>query len=353
MFFLYPILLVVICLLENTLKISHKRILLMLLCSILTLYTGLRSIEWPDTYGYMKGFCMYTNSLFHYSITDSPYKYSDKGFYLLSSIIKTFTDNYHSFFLCIACLTFLFLCKSLSKYSIYPLLGLCVYISRFMLSRNMMQIRAALAIAIVIYGLKYIEKRNIRKFLLIICIAATLHLSMVLAIPLYWVNKLKLTFRHISYWLIGAFITTALFSSFIIDKVTQWTLQYDIATTYTNETSGYTIGKGLANPMIYYQVFLLLLFAYHENKLQGKIPYYQTIRNGYFYSTILLILFSSFSALSGRTSTIYATLEIFILPSFLLLFPRRLRMIGYCGIIIVLFSLFYLYSSPLLKYINS
>lgn len=342
----------IICVLGEYTNILHKRILLMMLCGILTLYTGFRSIEWPDTYAYVKGFEMYTNTLFNYSFTDISYGYQEKGFYLLSSVIKTFTTNYHYFFLCIACLTFLFLYKSLSKYSIYPLLGLCVYISRFMLSRNMMQIRAALAIVIVIYGLKYIEKRNIRQFLLTICIAATFHLSMVLAIPLYWVNKLKLTFRHICYWLIGAFITTVLFSAFIVDKVTQWTLQYDIATTYTNETSGYTIGKGLANPMIYYQVFLLLLFAYYENKLQGKIPYYQSIREGYFYSTILLILFSSFSALSGRTSTIYATLEIFILPSFLLLFPKRFRMIGYCGIIIVLFSLFYLYSTPLLKYIN-
>ena len=34
----------------------------------------------------------------------------------------------------------------------------------------------------------------------------------------------------------------------------------------------------------------------------------------YLYSTLTLILFSNYTALSGRTSTMFATVEMFILP---------------------------------------
>lgn len=334
------------CLLGENFKDIHKRILLICMCVCLTLCVGFRSLNWPDTYTYMKGFTKYTNNLFDYSFADIPLGYNDKGFYLLSACIKTITADYQIFFICISGLTFLFLYKSLVHYSIYPLLGLIVYMSRFFVSRNMMQIRAALAIALVVYALQYVSKQELKKFLLIVSLAFTLHFSMVLAIPLYWMNKLEITSKWITYGIIGAFIIAFLFSGLVVDKITMLSLQYDLATTYTNETSGYTIGKGLANPMIYYQTILLLIFTYNESSLQNRIPYYRTIRNGYFYSTLVLILFSSFSALSGRTSTIYATFEIFILPSFLLLFPKQLRMVGYCGFIIVASLLFYLYYTP-------
>lgn len=54
--------------------------------------------------------------------------------------------------------------------------------------------------------------------------------------------------------------------------------------------SQYTAGYGLSNPVIYYQTMILMAFMFRERKLCNAIPYYFTIRNGYLYSTTILIL---------------------------------------------------------------
>ena len=138
----------------------YQRIFLFASCVVLTFIVGFRSFQWPDTAVYAQSFLFYTNDLLNYSISDVGDGYSDKGFYFLSSVIKTFVSDYTIYFLIISTLTFFFIYKSLRYYCIYPLIGLCIYMARFMLSRNMMQIRAALAIAIVIYALQYVGKRD-------------------------------------------------------------------------------------------------------------------------------------------------------------------------------------------------
>lgn len=313
---------------------SYKRVryaILSISCIILILCTGLRSFRWNDTAVYAQSFLYYTNNIFNYSFSDTANGYTEKGFYFLSSIIKTFTSDCTIYFLIISFITFYFIKKSLRCYCIYPLIGLSVYIARFMLGRNMMQIRAALSIAIVVYALQYINKKKLYRFLFFAIISILIHTSMIIALPLYWINKIKITKYTILYCIIGAFLCTTIFSSFLVNKVTELSVIYDIATSYTNENSEFTIGLGIYNPMIYYQTIILLIFTYYDKNISHVLPYYTIIRNGYFYSTIILILFSSFSALSGRTSTIYATFEIFIIPSLILIFPPKYRFIGFIG----------------------
>lgn len=324
----------------------YRRIILYISCIVLTLIVGLRSFQWPDTAVYAQSFLLYTNDLFNYSISDVVDGYSDKGFYFLSSVIKTFVSDYTIYFLIISMLTFFFIYKSLRYYCIYPLIGLSVYMARFMLSRNMMQIRAALAIAIVIYALQYVSKKEFKKYLLLILVGTTLHMSLILALPLYWIDRIKITSNTILYCILGAFLCVAISSSLIVGKISEFSMQYNIAQSYTAANSEFTTGLGLYNSMLYYQTFILLMFAYNEKKLSKVVPYYVTIRNAYFYSTILLIILSPFLVLAGRTSTIYATCEIFIIPSLIFIFPPRYRSWGGLGVGFVVSAFFYLnYSS--------
>lgn len=329
----------------------YRRIFLFASCAVSTFIVGLRSLQWPDTAVYAQSFLFYTNDLFNYSISDVGDGYSDKGFYFLSSVIKTFVSDYTIYFLIISILTFYFLYRSLRHYCIYPLIGLCVYIARFMLSRNMMQIRAALAIVIVIYAIQYVGKKDFKKYLLYVILGTTLHVSLILALPLYWMDKIKITSHTILYCILGALLCVGMFSSLVTGKISDLSMMYNIAQSYTSEKSEYTTGLGLHNPMLYYQAFILLMFAYNENKLAKVVPYYVTIRNSYFYSTILLIVLSPFLVLAGRTSTIFATCEMFIIPSLILVFPPRYRNMGFFGVGFLLSVFFYLnYSSVIANF---
>lgn len=219
---------------------------------------------------------------------------------------------------------------------------MCVYISRFMLGRNMMQIRAALAIAVIVYAMRYVAEHNFKKYFIYIVIGSLLHYSILLALPFYWFNKIPLSRKTICLTIVGSLVIAALFSPFINDKVAAFSAVYNVATSYTDDTSSYTIGKGLSNPMIYFQIFILLVYTFLERRLANVAPYYHTFRNGYLYSTIILILMSSFATLSGRTSTIFATLEIFIIPAFFASFKPKGKLVVFLGIGVVVAGFFYL-----------
>ena len=328
------------CVIEATR--THRHSVLALACFVLTFIVGFRSFEWPDTEIYAYAFQHYTNTLFQYSMMDDPYGYVEEGFYFLSSIIRTFTTDYTLYFLFISAITFFFIYKSLRTYCVYPLIGLCVYISRFLLSRNMMQIRAALAIVVIVYALRYVAKHNFKKYFIYIVIGSLLHHSILLALPFYWFNKIPFSRKTICLAIAGAFVVAALFSPLITDKIAAFSEAYDVATSYTDDTSSYTAGKGLSNPMIYFQSFILLVYTFLERRLANVAPYYKTIRNGYLYSTIILILMSSFAVLSGRTSTIFATLEIFMIPAFFAAFELKDKLAVCLGIGVVIVGFFYL-----------
>lgn len=98
---------------------------------------------------------------------------------------------------------------------------------------------------------------------------------------------------------------------------------------------------GLRNPMIYLQIVILLTYAFLEKQLVKKVQYYHLFRWAYFYSTLILILFCNYTALSGRTSTVFATCEMFILPSIAMGLKKRSRLLFYVGVGVVLTYFFW------------
>lgn len=206
-----------------------------------------------------------------------------------------------------------------------------------------MQIRAALAIVVFLVGLKYITNKNLKKYTIISIIVYSLHHSLLIAIPQYFINKLKIKKKHIVIGLLIAFVIAGFYSAFIRNAIQNYNVEKDlISATYTADNGEYSIGQGLLNPMIYYQVIILLLFTFKEKELINLTQHYFTIRNAYFVSTLILITLSSFSALSGRGSTTFATLDIIIVPTFLRLLPKNMRFLGVLAIVVIYIQLYFI-----------
>ena len=93
--------------------------------------------------------------------------------------------------------------------------------------------------------------------------------------------------------------------------------------------------------MIYFQIAVLLLFTFREKQLTRLTPYYNIFRTGYFYSTLFLIFFCNYTALSGRTATIFATFEMFILSALTLTFSGVQRKIYFTSLVVILSYFFY------------
>ena len=326
-------------------KPKIQRYMLVVSCLILAFLAGFRDPDrWADTSVYIDDFEYYTNPLYKFSLNDQPFGYAERGFHFLGSIVKTFTDNATIYLISISALTFFFIYKSIDKYCIFPLLGLCDYIARFILNRNFIQIRSALAIAIIIFGIQYAYKRDWHKYFIFVAVAYLFHHIAILAVPFYFFNKVQFSKSQIVKGLLVAVFLAAFFSSSISSYVDNWSTDMNYAN-YTGEEYK-NEDLGIANPMIYFQIIILLIFTFNEKKLCIADKYYYLYRNAYFFSTLILVTFCKYTALSGRTSTMFATVEISIIPLLAKMYKKRERYIFYIALCILLTGFFYLKLRP-------
>jgi len=321
------------------------RPLLFLTTVIFIVWAGFRTFIWSDTAGYVLHFINSTPTIFDFSFNSINYLYSEKGYFLLASIIRTFTDNPVIYLTIIAGIGLFFIYRGLNKYCIFPLIGMAVYIARFVFGRHFIQIRSGLSIAIIFWAMQYVTNRDWKKWFLSLLVAYFLHTSALVALPVYFLNRLKLNKTRILIGLAIAFSIAIFFRGPMRTYIQDASNDTNLATSYTSNNKGYyksSEGKGMANPMLYYQTVILLALTFGEKRLRNKTKHYDTLRDGYFYSTFLLIVLNMFQILSARTSTIFATYEVLIVPLLILLFPQKHRYLGFLGVTAIYCAIFYM-----------
>lgn len=325
----------VACTLLSYAKVKWQdRFLMMVLC-IFTILIGIRK-GWPDQNVYAIAF---KEAPLPWEIDWSGefYGYVEHGYLLLASIVKLVYNNTTFYFLVMGGLSMFLLYKGLKKYCAIPLLGLCDYVGRFMLNRDFQQMRSSLAILLMVWGIVLIRKKKMWQYLLLILACYQIHNMAILGLPLYFMCLMKWKRWHIILGVALAFV----FSLTITDSISSMVDAYSSDLHYSSYTISETneAAKGLRNPMIYFQLAILFTFMFMESKLEIKSAYYFVFRTGYFYSTLFLILFCNYEALSGRTSTMYATLEMFIIPLICNNLPKKKRTVFYvgCGVVFLYF----------------
>ena len=332
----------VFAILADNLSKRSRKIVLFLVCIVLALIAGFRNqVIWGDTSIYVISFSQ-NNDLLHLTAFDKPFGYSEMGFYYLSALIKFFTEDATSYLTIISLISFYFLYKSFDKYSIYPLFGVAIYLARFYTGRNMMQIRACIAIAIIIYFTFLIKDKKWWKYLLVIAVSYTMHHSSLIALPLLFLRNFIIKPKYIYLGI----ILSLMISQFFGEPIRNWMQASDfaneMASSYIQENSEKAFANNLTNPVIWYQIFILFAFNNNEKRLMPLSEYYYIFRNGYFYSTCILIILCQFAVLAARSSTIFATFEIAMVPLLLYMFGKRVRMGLYLVFGIAYILLFYM-----------
>lgn len=324
----------------ESLNRRYKQYWLMAVCIVLAFLAGTREwTRWGDTLIYVDAFQMYTPTLTDLTMFSQPYGYAEMGFYYIGVVVKSFTSSVTIYFIVVALLSFFFLYRAFDKYCLYPLLGVCVYISRFYLARNLIQIRAGLSYAIILVAVQYITKRDWKRYFAWVFVAYLFHHSALIAVPLYFLCMIDIKKIHIMIGIVIAFVIAAFYSNVIRSLVADNASDLNVMT-YVQEE--YQREWGLSNPMIYFQTFLLLIYTFTEDRMRLTTSHYITIRNAYFYSTLILITLSCYTALSGRVSSQFATLEMVIIPSIAYSFIKRDRWIAYLVMGAALTAIFYL-----------
>ncbi len=314
--------------------------LLVATCLVFVVMIGSRNPSiWDDTDVYVHSFQM-SPTILEFN-TGAPIGFAEPFLYILGCLVKVFSSNYTVYLTIIASIAMFLLYKSMRQYCIFPLLGMCDYVARFMMNRDFMQIRSSICILLIIYSFNLIKERKRLEFFLIVLVAYFIHHMAIIAIPFYFICNVELKKHEI----IGLLIAAFLFAIYGSDMISDWaeanSEDLDYSTYVTDEYRNDSVEQGLANPLIYVQVLILLIFVFMENRLKSISNYY-IFRNGYLYASLIMIVFSQYTALSTRTSAMFTTLECFILPMILLGLKKDTRSLFYILYGIVLIGVFYM-----------
>lgn len=300
-------------------------------------FIGFRGETGPDSYNYMDFLKNNTITIWNWEAESKGY--AEYGFYYLSVILKSIFNNVNFYFISISFLTFIFLLKVIKVFAIYPLLSFVFYYARFLMLRDMNQIRAALAILVVVYALSFLVKGDRTKYFGLILCALTLHLSTCIALVFGYLYEMRISmFKMILILIISTVIGLiggAFLKHFLVST------GYVVFLTYVDGAD-----LGIANPVILFQVICCVAFFMFEKLLCDRQYGYYVIRNAYLFSTVILLLTSSLGEIGGRLATQFATCEIFILPA--LICTIRPRIMGYLFVTAVVVFIFYLNYSKML-----
>lgn len=343
--FIYIFILLILIILSFTdfSKTNQRNGVLLFISVVMVIFIGFRGESGADSCNYIDFFKYNTDTIWNWRSEEKGY--AEYGFYYLSVLLKSIWNNIDFYFTCISMLTMFFLYKILKEYSLYPILGFIVYYSRFLIIRDMNQIRQALAMVIIIWGIKYLIQNKNKSFILLILLCSMIHYSSLIVLPFVVCYKYEyFPIKRLMSLLAVTFILSITGS--VVLKVFLLNLDTVLIDRYVGSSN-----LGFLNPVLFFQIMITILFFYFEPILKNEQKGYYIIRNAYLYSTLILLLTSNLGEIGGRLATIFATCEIFILPAFVRVI--RPHYIGFIIVLLVSSALFCMNYLKLLKEIDS
>lgn len=167
--------------------------LLLIIAVILILVAGLRH---PGTDGDSETYVDIFNSFgspASYFKDYSINSFFEPAYYLIPSIFTISLGlNYVSVFLLFAFIGISLKFVAVSRLTDFAFLSVLVYYSHFFILHDMTQIRSGVASAILLLSIPEIYKRNFFRFLLLIAIGLLFHYSMIIFLPVYFLNAKKI-----------------------------------------------------------------------------------------------------------------------------------------------------------------
>jgi hypothetical protein len=286
--------------------INLNNYLIPIIAVVLTLLAGFRAIGVSqDDFNYAYMF-------------DSVYYYEDwfrSRNELMAVVIPVTLKNFGIYSYATVFLTFSALGVSLKltaikKYSTNFYFSLLFYYSYFFFLHEMTQIRAGVAIGILMFTITDIYKRNIYKFIGKVLIASTFHISSLIFLPMYFLNSKKINVKvYLSVLIITFFIgVTRAVNVFTI--IPGFSSMNQKLTAYQTLNSIFDEVNLLNSTNIFYLLVLTVLLIFH-NQLSQVSKYAIINFKIFFFAVTSLFFFSSVPPLAWRISELFSVFIIF------------------------------------------
>ncbi len=305
---IYYLLIVAIIFFGIFLEKKHKKTYAIIVFIMLTLIAGLRKYTiGNDTGNYVSFFnkvILYGSNIFKTSRFEVAYV-------LFNFIISKISSNYTVLLFFAASITNACICQFVYKYSKNMTFSFLLFIvCRFFFS-EMNIIREFLAIAIVLYSIKYIENRKIVKYILMIIIASMFHVSALVAVVLYFLYGLDLSKKNRFYLILA----TGLCYVFLYDILTYVTSSLGTYTLYVQE---YYNSNELANILLFLISVLVFVFvSFIKNKKEVETDKNDILLYNISFVNVLLNFLAIRISILSRVSTYFDVFSIVLIANYI------------------------------------
>lgn len=263
-----------------------KKGVLIAWCVFFAFFGGLRwniGNDWAQYLGYFR-FVRWDNIFSYYREGGS---LMEPGYMLLNMLVKSIFGGFYwqNLIMCgFVQFTFYHFCTKL-----FPKRPLLTY-GLFLSAVCYFPIRAGFAVAICMWGYKFIKEKNLLCFVITIFIASNIHNMCLIFLPMYWIGKIKPNFwaYTIAYFFI--FASSVVFANFF--EGIALTMMKDSSQVAIYLAYGVEGGRtSVFNVLLHYVFLCVFLYVKNKEKLQND-DWTSAVINMYFISFAITMVFS-------------------------------------------------------------
>lgn len=195
---------------------------------------------------------IYTN--YFYTINEGGSKFREVTFNLINRITYSIVKDPALMFAVIAFLSLLFYFLAFYQQSVNPSISIFTFVIGLFYFNSLNQMRQAFAMAILLYAMKYVWKREPIKYFLLVALAFTIHTSALIFIPVYFMYGMRVNVKaHL------IIIGVAIVSYPVMQKIIFFVISKTPFGWYLESVFS---GQGLSLFLLLFQILALCLMYY-------------------------------------------------------------------------------------------
>lgn len=318
-----------------------KKTVIIILCVILTLIGGLRwhiGNDWDQYEGYFYELDS-LSKIFGVQRGGGDISL-EPGFVFLNSFVHIVFGEFYYYNL-IICAFIQFTGYRLS-YKISPRHPILFYICYNLMTYNLTPVRSGLSFAICCWAYPMIMEQKLKKYLLIVACAVSVHMQVLVFLPAYWIGKVHIKFKYLIIILVLSIIIGNIFKDYLLLAASF--IGGDIserASAYADFGADYIITKQLKFINYITPFFFLCIYQYVKKKTQNENDeWWNFLLYGFVIFNLIKFIFTGGAVELARMQKMYSLVNVILFVYSITYFLNQYRVKR-----LLIYLFFYIYLS--------
>lgn len=299
-----------------------------------------------DTYMYSYGFERINQmQTLSEAISNSRY---ELGYVIVNYVVGMFNGNYQLFQVIITAFIFMSLFCFVSEYSCNVGLSCYIFLTTRMMIGPMNTVRMWCAIAILLFSIKFIEKRKLIVFCIIVVCATLFHKTAIVFLISYPLCNKKNNGTKLPLWIIISSCVISVFGNTVFVKVTNMIGIYEgyLNSVYFNNDSNIAVILGLLIDVSFAILFILykqkLIESSHADERISEVFEFNRISYVLFFLVVGLDIIGLNNTIMNRISTYYSVTFLCSIPNLVMCIKGKTQITVQLAIMFFLALQFYI-----------